>query len=113
MSRKLEIELETRIARAAVKGLLKAGYYISVNDDDRGNGDEVLTNSRSISKIMSALQSTDGDLLLVRKSKAHDTGHDGWVSLIWGNVADCIHDYTTNLEDALREANELARQYQD
>jgi hypothetical protein len=103
MSRKLEIELEMRICEKAVEGLLAAGYAVSVNDGE----ETTVKNCTDKSIIMDAVFTTDEDYLLAYK----EGEEDGWVRLIWGNVQDLISDYTTNLEDAFKDANDFAASY--
>jgi len=102
MNRKLEIELELRIAREAIKGLIKAGYAVSVD-----NG-ETESHASTIEKyITAALFQTDEDTLYAHK----DGMRRGWVLLMYGNVQDVISDYSVNLEEALKEASDLAESY--
>jgi hypothetical protein len=102
MSRKLEIELELKIAREAIKGLLKAGYSVSVD-----NGETESHASDSQKHIEAALFLTDEDTLYAWK----EGKQYGWVQLIYGNVEAVISDYSMNLEEALKEANALAESY--
>jgi hypothetical protein len=102
MSRKLEIELELRIAREAIKGLLKAGYGISVD-----NGEYKSAISTNEQDIADALFLTDEDTLNTYKNGMWK----GYVLLIYGNVQDVITDYSTSLEEALKDANALAESY--
>ena len=105
MSRKLEQELEKRICRRAVKCLLDAGYDVGVND----GGETVLERSTNTRKIYAAMYSTDEDYLLaVDRASGKQIG---WVRLIYGNCEDVISDYTTNLEAALKSANDYAERY--
>lgn len=113
MSRKLEQELEKKIAQAAIAGLLANGWLITVNDDDQGYGDDVIVDSTDADAIVAKMFTTDGELLKVRKSPDPDpTVCDGWVRFIWGNAQDCLSDYTTKLEADLKAANDLAEKYQ-
>jgi hypothetical protein len=102
MNRKLEIELEIRIATKVVEDLIAAGFWIDVSDGER----IVLYSSQDASEIIRCLRSTNEhyvfDYLLVHKGTEH-----GWVRLIWG-VAGLISDYTANLEGILKGANALA-----
>ena len=105
MSRKLEIELERRIATAAIRGLIDAGYTVSIN-----NGEDETRPSLHLDELTAALAQTDEDTLI-----AHHEGQQvGWVLLIYGNnVEDVLSDYSTNLESALREASALAETYSE
>jgi hypothetical protein len=118
MSRKLEIELEKRIAAQAVADLLAAGYSISVNDGENTE----LVRSTDPAAIAGAMFSTDEDWLYVhgQDGKAiaawDETGTRdclGWVRFIWGNVADVLSDYSVSLEQHLKGANEIAAAYMD
>lgn len=112
MSRKLEQELEKKIAMAAIKGLLANGWLITVNNDDQGYEDDVIIDSKDADAIVAQMFTTDGELIKVRKTPDPDpTVADGWVRFIWGNVQDCLVDYTTNLETELKAAQDLAEKY--
>lgn len=90
MANEIKIEsVETQIARHTVRALLGAGYAITV---DCGDGIEI-AESRDETAILRALSATDQDYLLV--------GGRSWVRLIWGNGADLISDYTTDLDPVL------------
>jgi len=102
MNRKLETELELRIAREAIKGLLKAGYSVSIDNGEKES--PALTNEQHISSV---LFQTDEDWVYAWK----EGKRVGWVLLIYGNVQDVISDYTVNLEETLKEASDLAESY--
>lgn len=99
-SRRLEAELELKIAGAAIEGLLAAGFAVSVSN---GGEDLEIEPSRDAAAIMAALFATDEDWLIVP---------NGWVRLIWGNGADVLSDYTMNLEQHLLASIALAEFYQ-
>lgn len=103
MSRKLEIELELKIAHKAIEGLLAAGYGVGVYDGE----EETVKDSKDAEAIKKALFTTDEDYLIAYK----DGTKAGWVWLIYGNVQDVISDYTVNLEDALAETIKFAQSY--
>lgn len=107
---KLVEELERKIIRKLAEDLIAAGFLISVNDDDTGQGDTVLRDSSDVEAILGVMFTTDGDLLIVRTIANHF--HKGWVRLIHGNGCDVISDYTVNLEPYMAGANALAEQYQ-
>jgi hypothetical protein len=67
-----------------------------------------LQKSRDIVAITKAMFSTDEDRLLLDNN---DGKRCGWVYLVWGNGADIISDYTTNLEDVLKPAQAIADRY--
>jgi len=109
MSVKLRMELERRIARAALKSLIEAGFSITINDDEFGNGEDVIKRSQDLRAILAAMFSTDGDLIIVHNTQGK---RFAWVSLIYGNSGhDVIHDHTTNISQYLLAANEIADQY--
>lgn len=108
---KIRQELERKIARAVIKGLLDCGYRISVYNGE----DDVTMTSQNLRQILGWMFETDEDTLFVEHWPAvAETGWErlGWVQFIYGNNGyDVIHDYTTNLKDALKKANELAEKY--
>ncbi|EGJ6041353.1 hypothetical protein OR449_002329 [Salmonella enterica subsp. enterica serovar Montevideo] len=95
--------IERRIAQAAAKGLIAAGYKVAVFD-----GEEVaLQATDNVRAVVGAMFSTDEDYLFVHPADGGE--RIGWVRFIYGNDGwDVINDYTTNLEDCLQAANELA-----
>ena len=99
------VKTERAIARAAIAGILAAGYTISVDD-----GEEiVLRQSTDAKKIFDAMFSTDEDYLHVHKADAPARQNTreafGWVRFVYGNDGwDVICDYTVNLESALEPA---------
>lgn len=105
MSRKLDEQLEKRICRKAVRALLDAGYDVGVNDGE----ETVIERSTNTRKIYAAMYSTDEDYLLAVDRTSGKA--IGWVRLIYGNVADVISDYTTNLENVLKPVNDYAEKY--
>lgn len=102
MSRKWDQELETQIASRVIERLLEIGP-VTVNNDTFGHGDNVVIQSRKGEDILAAMFSTDGDMLLVRMPSKHLA----YVQFIWGNIQDCIHDYTLDLEEALKPVLEF------
>jgi hypothetical protein len=103
MSVKLRQELERKIVTRVIKDGIAAGFTIDVYD-----GEEfVLKGSTDVKKILSVMFTTDEDSLYLKKY-----GIAGWVAFIYGNDGhDVIHDYSTNLEDVLKGAEELADSY--
>lgn len=93
------IQLERRIVRRIVRGLLAAGYEITVNN---GGDDNEIPYSRSFAQITAALFATDDEHLIVRKD-----GHGSFVYLVYGNSGwDVINDYGLSLEPVLASINE-------
>jgi len=112
--------VERSIARRVILDALRAGYTLSVFD-----GEEVtLKHSSKAKDILAAMMTTDIDHLLFHKA---DTGpvepqgfgrisgvDSGWVMFVYGNDGwDVVSDYTTNLEDVLKGANNLADRYSE
>ncbi|AUR86158.1 SRCR domain protein [Vibrio phage 1.083.O._10N.286.52.B9] len=97
----IELEnVEDEIIKLAIIGLLDDGYFISVFDGE----DTTVEDCRNIDLITQALKTTDEDFLNCRNSL-----NSGWVRLVYGNSEwEVICDYTTNLDDQLSVANELA-----
>lgn len=100
--RRHEAELEMKVAVEAVKGLIAAGYTVSVD-----NGEEEFKHTNSVEEVTKELFECDEEHLVVYK----EGKRSGWVFLVWGNGACVICDYSTNLEAALKKANELADYY--
>ena len=58
--------------------------------------------------VLDAMFAADEDYLLVHK----DGRQIGWVYFVYGNDGwDVVSDYTVNLEDLMKGANELADKY--
>jgi len=95
---------QKRIARAAISGLLAAGYSLTVHDGE----EDTLVDSTERRTILDALFTTDEDYLIASKNGKRE----GWVRFVYGSDGwDVINDYTTNLERALKGANALAERY--
>lgn len=109
--RRLEAELELRIALEVVRGALRAGYSVTVHDgEDIGQDDtgKPVERSRDLVAIVQALFSTDEDRLLIDRPNRRRAS---FVLLIWGNGADVVSDYSVNLEPIMIGANKLADFY--
>lgn len=111
---KIRQDVEKRIARATIKGLLAAGFLITVFDGE----EETVQRSRSPKVILGAMMTTDEDYLIVFNPGPSWRGDDGrragWVRFVYGNSGwDVINDYTTNLESALTAANDLSEKLSD
>lgn len=104
-------EVERRIVKAAVDGLLAAGYAISVYD----GGDWPVERSRDADIIMAGLFACDEEWLQVYTSTSHDTEPSvGSVWLIYGNDGyDVIADNSLTLNEALAQADKLSDQFCD
>lgn len=95
------INMERAIVRAAVEGLLAAGYRVGYHD---GEEMAVPRSSDSLDEIMKELHSTDMAQLSVRRGD-----EAGSVLLVYGNDGyDVIADSSVGLEDALSTATALA-----
>jgi len=97
------IQIETAIIRKTVKALLTAGHALSVNDGE----ETVIRRSTDAKAIISAMRSTDEDILIAYKP--HDAATGGWVRFIYGNAGwDVINDHTMSLEAVLAPVIEFA-----
>ncbi|AUS02246.1 SRCR domain protein [Vibrio phage 2.096.O._10N.286.48.B5] len=101
----IELEdVEDEIIKLAIIGLLNHGYFMSVFDGE----ETTVEPCRDIDLITQALKTTDEDFLHCFNNLE---GHCcvGWVRLVYGNSEwEVICDYTTNLDDQLNAAKELA-----
>lgn len=89
--------VEHLIVRAAVEGLIEAGYAVDVEFAN-------VKNSRDIDAILGAMWNDSRERLYAIKD-----GKDcGWVYFVIGNGESVLSDYTTNLEAPLAKANKLA-----
>lgn len=80
---------EEAIVRKVIADALAAGYILSVYD----GGEIVVKLSRDGEQTLAALNSTDMDHLHFHTAEG---GHVGFVSFVWGNDTDVIHDCTDN-----------------
>lgn len=97
--------IEKRIVKHAVSDLLKAGYFLGVNDGEV----ETITRSNDKAAILAAMFTTDQDWLMVYES-ANAPSRFGWISFVYGNDGwDVMSDYTTNLDDVLKSTDELSQ----
>lgn len=98
--------IELAILRKLVQALVAAGYAISV---DSGGEDYDLSNSRDTEAVMADVFAVDDCILHIIKGREHI----GFVRLILDNGPDCISDYSVNLDDIIKPANDYAEQLQD
>lgn len=105
MKLETRIKIEKQIFAQVVDSLLAAQYTLRLYD-----GEEFCTvHTTDRNKIIQASMSTDDDRLFVYNGDGVTGGHVGWIQFIYGNTGyDVIHDYTTNLEDHIRPALNLA-----
>lgn len=102
-------EVERKIATAAVKSLLAAGFALSV---DNGGDEHEIDHSIDENAILAAMFLCDEDRLHVQTKDSSI----GWVYFVYGNDGwDVISDYTVNLEKYVgegTEADKIARHYE-
>ncbi|EKS4072474.1 hypothetical protein QB142_004517 [Salmonella enterica] len=99
--------IERVIAREAIKGLLADDFKISVFDGEQ----TTLADSIDAAAIEAAMFTTDEDQLHVTHKHVNEKG---WVLFIYGNDGhDVIADHTTNMEQSLKGASELADKIAD
>jgi hypothetical protein len=91
-SHKLNAELEALALGKVVLALMDADYRVEVSDKDSGDG-------------VVWVYAFEGDL------RPEKFSH--YVKFMPGNTADCIVDYTTNLEEVLEPINTWLAAYQD
>ena len=107
MSVKMRRHVEREIVTAAIRGLLDAGHDLSVFDTEEFQ----ILNSRDADAVLAAMMGADEEWLYADSRPVNEARREcfGWVRFIYGNDGwDVINDYTTNLEDALKPANERA-----
>jgi len=94
--------VEVSIAAQIIDDVLAHGKTISVNEGE----ETTLSNSHNKQQILAAMFTTVEDTLIINN---RDGSYLGWISLIYGNSGwDVIHDYTSNLEPFIKNANALA-----
>ena len=103
---KRRIRMEAAIGKCLVKSLLEAGFALADGqaDDDAPEAKP----TTSFAAVMRWMGECDEDRVLVYRTKT-DERPIGWVYLIYGNSGwDVVNDYTTNIADQMKQANELA-----
>lgn len=105
-------DVERHIAIRLVRDLLAAGLSIEVWN---GGGEPELAFSRDCHEILRALGASDQDDLVVRGADETAARHKArWITLIYGNGADLISDYSMSMgEDLLAGATALAERLSD
>jgi hypothetical protein len=98
LPRELEQAIEFRIVRRTIQALLKEGYWIAVNDPEADLNEEPY--SKSLRRVLGQMFTTDDDTLLIKRSFT-DAKPFAWVTFIYGNVYDVVHDHTTNISDIM------------
>ena len=96
-------KLENTIIRVFIREALQHGHTITVTT----YGEDEITRSNKINKIVGALRSTDYDNIRV-----HDGDkYIGGVLLVWGNDPwEVISDYSVSIEDMVEPAMEKSRE---
>lgn len=107
------IAVERRIVRKVVDDLLAKGYALATDQGDHRFYGEC-NPSRDRAVILHELMQVDEEHLGVFDAK-DATGVErvcqpfGWIYFVYGNDGyDVISDYTTNLEDQLKDVNAMA-----
>lgn len=109
-TRKLECELELRIAATVIKSAMGENYAVSVWDGEAW----CLNASSDPAAILRAMCSTDEDVLAFHGVDAEGKAIlKGKVWFVWGNGCDCLSDYSDNnaIGEVVRHANALAESY--
>jgi hypothetical protein len=98
-------DIERRIINVAVADLIAAGFFVAVHD-----GEAVcVPKTQDAEKVMAGIMTTDEDILFVYRNTTGGWIKHGWVQLVYGNTGhDVICDYTANLEDLMKGANDLS-----
>jgi hypothetical protein len=94
------IKTERRIARAVVKDLTRAGWFLAIHD----GGAQTIKPTQDRAAVLRAMFTTDEDYILAFQS-ADARRHSGMVRFVYGNDGwDVISDYTCALESDMRAA---------
>ena len=96
-------KLENTIIRVFIREALQRGHTLTVTT----YGEDELTCSSQINKIVDALRATDYDRLRVHDGERYI----GSVLLVWGNDPwEVISDYSVSIEDMVEPAMEKSRE---
>lgn len=110
--------VEYAIVRKLIETLL-ADKNLELTIDHGGESDTIKIGDVTL-ETMEDMFACDEEYLFIKTKYGvlgsdHEEGegsHTGWVRLVYGNDGwDVICDYTTNLEDYLKEVNEYAEQF--
>lgn len=102
ISHEAAVKFENTIIRVIIRDALAAGCSISVET----YGEDEITKSRQINKIVAALRATDYDNLNVYNANGK---YVGGVTLVYGNEPyEVISDYSVSLESLMENANAKA-----
>jgi hypothetical protein len=103
---KMRQKVEREIADKVIECLLAANFLIEVNDGE----EDVTVPTVDVEVIRKAMYSTDEDILSVYLDGAKR--RVGYVHFIYGNSGhDVMHNWTTNLDEILKPAMDLADSY--
>lgn len=96
-------KLENTIIRVFIREALQHGHTITVTT----YGEDEITRSNKINKIVGALRSTDYDNIRVHDGDKYIGGG----LLVWGNDPwEVISDYSVSIEDMVEPAMEKSRE---
>jgi hypothetical protein len=96
--------MERKICKAAIEGLIEAGYTISVFDGEA----YPLEYSIDVKEVPDTLFATEDELLEIYRN-SNNMEYVGFTRFIYGNDGhDVIADYSKGLEPALKKAIDLA-----
>lgn len=91
--------IERKIVRDLAACLIAAGMPVTVDHpEEEGSELEASTDLDAIEQA--AFQFVDGIWLLARK--AENGKYDSWIRIIFGNEAECINDYSTDLQPVIQ-----------
>jgi hypothetical protein len=111
--------IERRIIWRFVSDALVAGKRLAVSLERGYDTEDMLLGSRDKKKIVEEAMAGDEAHIFVQPAEGElvvngSVVSEGWVFVVLGNDGwDVISDYTTNLEELLSGANELARKYEE
>jgi len=122
---RIRFKVEEDIVRMTIETLLRNGYSVTYNDTEEdvltvvpccpGPGGKPGHDTTKVSALLAAMQceikgetwwAVDDCWLRVRDANGV---RKGWVRFVYGNDGwDVMNDYTTNLEDTLKDVNAFA-----
>jgi len=109
MSNSLRIAIEKTIVTQVIDSALEAGDFIGLDTSDGEEIIEGFTKDRQV--ILDNVFSCDDARIYFSKDGVK---YYGWVMCVYGNDGtDVISDYTTNLEELLSKANNLAESIEE
>lgn len=123
---RIRFKVEEDIVRMTIVALLRNGYTVTYNDTEEdvhtespccyGDGGKPSHHHAAAERMLAVMQTSiegqgkcwavDDCHLFVRDGNGN---RKGWVRFVYGNDGwDVMNDYTTNLEDVLKEVNAYA-----